>query len=127
MDYTTAVAQVRLLIADVATDETKRVLTDAHVGGFLTLQGAAPEDGAQSWQVRRAAADALTTIAASETLIGKYVRTADGLTTDGTKVGAELRAQADRQLAIADREEADHDAADGAFGVLEFQPYPRGR
>lgn len=121
----TALHMVRLLIADL--DETRQVLTDDHIGGFLALNGIPnPEvEDAALWGVRRAAADALDAIAVSENLVGKVIRTQD-LSTDGAKVAAELRAQAAnlRALAAAEEEAANDDTVDGGvFGVVEFHPW----
>lgn len=125
IDVTTPVGQVRLLIADMSEDTTKWVLTDAMIEGHLALAGVnKPYQDVPSWSVRRAAAAALETIATSETLVSKAIRTQD-LSTDGAKVGAELRAQA---KALRDQATADEDASydDDSFAVLEFNPYPPG-
>jgi len=119
----TALETFRLLISD--TDTERQVLDDATAGGFLAMFGVATPafDTYPVWSIRRAAAEALDAIAVSETLVGKVIRTKD-LSTDGTKVAAELRAQADRLRARADDEE---DAAAGAYSglsVVEFSPWP---
>ncbi|PZR55228.1 hypothetical protein DNL40_02335 [Xylanimonas oleitrophica] len=124
--YSTPVEQVRLLLADVASDEARRTLTDDQISGYLALQGGS-EDDAPVWVVKRAAADALDAIATSEALVGKVVRTADGISTDGAKVADALRkhAQTLRDQAV----QAEDDAAwmpggPRGFGVIEFSPYP---
>ena len=104
-DYTAPEQQVRLLISDV--DPNNLVLTDAQVTGFLAIN-----DG----NVRRAAADALDTIATSEVLVSKVIRTQD-LSTDGTKVATVLRDQAKALRAQADA--ADSAADDGVFDVID--------
>ena len=81
-NLTTDVGRVRLLIPD--TDITAALFTDAEIAAFLDLEGGT---------IRLAAAQALDTLASSETLILKVVRTLD-VSTDGAKVGAELRARA---------------------------------
>lgn len=103
------VAAVRLLIADVSTDETKRLLTDGQVQTFLAIN-----DG----RVRRAAADALDAIATSEVLVSKKIRTQD-LATDGPAVAAELRARA-RQL--RDQDDEDDAREWGGFDLVNTLP-----
>lgn len=76
------VRRVRLLIAD--TDPDRRVLDDDDVLAFLDVEGGS---------VKLAAAQALDSIASSEVLVGKVIRTQD-LSTDASKVAAELRAHA---------------------------------
>ena len=85
--------RVRLLIADTGTD---RVLDDMQLDTYLELNGQ---------NVRLAAAEALESIAVSELLVSKVIRTQD-LATDGAKVAAELRALAQRlrdRVALDDR------------------------
>lgn len=119
-----AIDTLRLLLADV--DPDRQTLTDSHLTGFLKLQGIAQpqaEDG-EPWQIRYAAADALDAIATSEALVGKVIRSQD-LTTDGTKVAAELRAQAANHRARGDEaREAAADATGDALTVIEFHPWP---
>jgi hypothetical protein len=119
--YTTAAGQVRLLISDV--NEAAFVFDDDMIAGFLATYGLGPTDSVST--VRRgllflSAADALDTIATSEALVGKVIRTGDGLQTDGAKLADALRRQADSLRKRADKEEAD---SDGSFwGVAEFKP-----
>ena len=123
IDVTTPVGQVRLLIADMSEDTARQILTNNMIEGYLAVSGAAqPYEDVPSWSVRRAAASALDAIATSETLVSKVIRTQD-LSTDGAKVGAELRAQA---KALRDQAQIDEDASydDDSFAVLEFNPYP---
>ena len=99
-DYTTAVGQVRLLIPDTeqlenladpsAADEY--IFNDSQIQAFLTLYGN---------NVKRAAAQAKLVLATSEALINKVIRSYD-YQTDGAKLGAELRAQANDLRAEAD-------------------------
>lgn len=123
IDFTRADGQVRLLVSDV--DETNQVLTDPMVLGFLARYGLkadspiTPRGG-----ISRAAADALDTIATSESLVLKYIRTGDGLTTDGPKVAAELRTRAKSLRDQADRDDAEDGVTGGWFDVVEFEPYP---
>lgn len=97
---------VRLLISDTNTGDAQ-LFTDDQIGAFL---------GLYAGNVHRAAAKALRTIAASEVLVSKKIRTQD-LSTDGPAVAAALRALADDCLAEADAA----DAAEGAF--FEIVPF----
>jgi hypothetical protein len=69
--------------------------------------------------VRLAAAQALDTIATSEALVSKVIRTLD-LQTDGAKLGTELRAQATQMRATA----GDYLPDGTPFGVdiIDFRP-----
>lgn len=80
-DFTTSAGRVRLLISDV--DDTDPLFSADEIDAFLALA-----DG-----VLRAAALALETIAANETLLLKYARSR-GLELNGPAVGRELRMQA---------------------------------
>ena len=71
------VTLVRQLIADTGTDP---LLDDGHIGALLTLNAGF---------ARLAAADALESIAASEVLVAKKIRTQD-LSTDGPAVAKAL-------------------------------------
>jgi hypothetical protein len=101
-DYATAIGQVRLLIPDVEQlpnlanpeADSQYIFNDPQIQAFLSLY---------SNNIKRAAAQAKLVLATSEALINKVIRTAD-YTTDGAKLGAELRVQA-KEL----REEADKD------------------
>lgn len=103
----TAIDKVRLLIADVDTDNP--VFVDEQIDTFLDIN-----DG----NIRLAAADALDAIATSEVLVSKVIRTQD-LQTDGAKVAAELRARA-AQLRQLARDEAEPD-------VFDITNFPSGR
>ncbi len=81
-DISTTSGLVRRRINDV--DETSPIFNDAEISAFLAVEG-------DDW--RKGAALCLETIASSEALIQKVIRTLD-LQTDGAKLGAELRAQA---------------------------------
>lgn len=134
---TSTLGLVRLLIAD--TDPTRQILTDTDIVGYLTLAGAAPTGhldaagapivDATTAQVRYAAADALDAIATSEALVLKVIRTQD-LQTDGAKLADTLmkRAAALRVAAKQAEDDAVEEAATaaGGFGVVAFEPYPRG-
>jgi hypothetical protein len=101
-NYATTVGQVRLLIPDVEqlgdtanpAAAAAYIFDDHQIQAFISLYAN---------NVKRAAAQAKLVLATSESLINKVIRTAD-YTTDGAKLGAELRAQA-KQL----QEEADKD------------------
>lgn len=107
-DPTTVVGKIRLLISDTNLDSP--TFTDTSLTGFYAMSGS---------NVRLAAAQALDAIATSEVLVSKVIRTLD-LQTDGAKVAAELRAQAQQLRATA----ADYDADGNLFGmsVVDFQP-----
>lgn len=102
-DYTTAVGQVRLLIPDTEqlgdtanpTAAAAYIFSDSQVQAFLSLY---------SNNIKRAAAQAKLVLATSEALINKVIRTYD-FQTDGAKLGAELRAQAQALQAEADRDD----------------------
>ena len=109
---TTDDGQVRLLANDVA-DAPDQVFTDAEIQAFLTLEGG---------NIKRAAAQAIDTIADNEALISKVIRSQD-LQTDGAKVAESLRKRAAALRAQAD--EAD-DNAGSAFELVKFkQPCER--
>jgi len=105
-NYSTAIGQVRLLIPDVeqldnldnSSTAVEYLFSDAQIQALLSLY---------SDNVKRAAAQAKLILATSEALINKVIRTTD-YTTDGAKLGAELRAQA---KALQD-EAANDDLAD---------------
>jgi hypothetical protein len=114
-DYATGVGQVRLLIPDTEQlldpsgvhDHGEYIFSDAQVQAFLTLY---------SNNVKRAAAQAKLVLATSESLINKVIRTAD-YTTDGAKLGAELRAQAKHLQEEADKDDL-VDSYDDSFIVV---------
>lgn len=91
-NYSTTIGQVRLLIPDTeqldnldnAATTAEYLFSDAQIQALLSLY---------SDNVKRAAAQAKMILATSEALINKVIRTTD-YTTDGAKLGAELRAQA---------------------------------
>lgn len=102
-DVTTPLGRVRLLINDTSDDP---VFADTDVAAFLEM-----EDG----HVKRAAAQALDTIADDEALTSKAIRTQD-LATDGPKVAESLRKRAAALRAQADK--ADDDADEGFFAIV---------
>jgi hypothetical protein len=103
-DVATDVGKVRLIISD--QDERYPVFQDEDIQAFLTLAG----------DVRRAAAEALDTMASNQTMVLKVIRTLD-LSTDGAATARSLREHA-KSL----REQADQaDAASGSlFEVAEL-------
>nr|DAW17372.1 MAG TPA: hypothetical protein [Caudoviricetes sp.] len=113
--YDTTIGQVRLLIPDTEklenladpTAEAVYIFDDHQIQAFLTLY---------SNNVKRAAAQAKLVLATSEALINKVIRTAD-YTTDGAKLGAELRAQAKQLQEEADKDDL-VDAYDSSFIVV---------
>ena len=116
-NYATAIGQVRLLIPDTEQlanlsdpeAASEYIFNDAQIQAFLSLY---------SNNIKRAAAQAKLVLATSESLINKVIRTAD-YTTDGAKLGAELRAQA-KEL----REEADKDDLLDDYDYFEIVERP---
>lgn len=104
IDVTTPEGQVRLLLND--TSDTDSVFADGEIAAFLTIEGG---------NVKRAAAQALDTIADDEALTSKAIRTQD-LATDGPKVADSLRKRAAALRAQADK--ADDDADEGFFALV---------
>lgn len=94
--------QVRLLI----NDPNGAVFSPDEIADFLLL-----EDNS----VKRAAAQALDTIADDEALTSKAIRTQD-LATDGAKVADSLRKRAAALRAQADK--ADDDVDEGFFALV---------
>jgi hypothetical protein len=111
IDYDTDAGRVRLLAADV--DEATPLLTDAQITALLAMEGG---------HVKLAAAQALDTIASSEVLVSKVIKTQD-LATDGAKVSAELRARATELRRQVDEGEGD----DGVgLAIVDFvDPFTR--
>lgn len=109
VDPTTDIGLVRLLCTDL--DEVSPLFDDAQITAFLAMNGD---------RVKKAAAMALDTIAVSEVLISKVIRTQD-LQTDGAKVAAELRARA---KALRDEDTADEDD-DDTYGleIVNYDPW----
>ena len=116
-DYSTVVGQIRLLIPDVEqledladpTASDSYLFNDSQIQAFATLYNN---------NVKRAAAQAKLVLATSEALINKVIRTSD-YTTDGAKLGAELRAQAKQLQDEADKD-ALVDAYDDSFIVVGY-------
>ena len=106
LDPSTDIGYIRLLIPDKDLDLL--LFTDADLAAFLSR-----EHG-----VKKAAAAALETIASSEAMISKVIRTQD-LSTDGAKVAAELRARAAELRRQADEDDPD---TGGGLDVVDFIP-----
>lgn len=112
LDPATPVGLVRLLIPD--TDQTALLFNDGQITAFLGLNSA---------DVRRAAAEALETVASNEAMVSKVITTQD-LRTDGAAVAAELRARATSLRSEAKRldDQAITDAHT-AVGAFTIRPY----
>lgn len=109
LDPTTDIGLVRLLCTDL--DSSAPLFTDDQITAFLTLEGT----------VRLAAAAALETIATSEALISKKIRTQD-LSTDGPAVAKELR---ERAAALRTQAAAAGEGADApylGFDIVDYDP-----
>lgn len=110
VDFDTPEGQVRLLIADL--NEASFLVDDGMIGGYLKLHRGS---------VYRAAAAVLDAMATSEVLLAKVIKTQD-LSTDGAKVAAELRAQANGLRAQADAEDARSGEDDSFMVFVPFAP-----
>lgn len=109
VDPTTDVGRVRLLATDL--DEVSPLLSDAQITALLNLSDN---------RVLRAAAQALDTIASSEALVSKKIRTLD-LQTDGPAVAKELRERA-KSLRQQD-DEQDDDGGTWGLDIVEFDKW----
>jgi len=102
-NFATALGQVRALIPDIEqledqTDPTatpQYIFSDAVLNAYLAIY---------SNNIKRAAAQAKLVLATSEALISKVIKTYD-FSTDGAKLGAELRAQAKMLQDEADKDD----------------------
>lgn len=118
-DYSTVVGQIRLLIPDVEqldnladpAQDAAYLFSDSQIQAFATLYGN---------NVKRAAAQAKLVLATSEALINKVIKTYD-FTTDGAKLGAELRAQAKQLQEEADKDDL-VDSYESSFTVVSYGP-----
>lgn len=108
IDFNSPIGQVRLLTADL--NEASPLVTDEMITGYLHL----------SRGPLRAAAAVLDAMATSEVLLAKVIKTQD-LSTDGSKVAAELRAQAANLRSRADAEDAALAEDDGFITFLPFR------
>lgn len=103
-DFSTDAAKVRLLIGDI--DDSERIFTTPAINAFISM--------ALGNNIKRAAAQALLTIAVNEVLVQKRIKLLD-LSTDGPAEAEALRALAKELMAQADNEEID-----GAFDWAEM-------
>lgn len=106
LDPDTDIGAVRMLATDL--DEVSPLLSDAQIQRMLSLSGD---------RVKRAAALALDTIAASEALVSKKIKTLD-LSTDGPAVARELR-----ELARRLREEDDEGEDPWGIEIVNYDPF----
>ena len=102
-DSMTSTQRVRLLAADTGAEP---LFADDQIEAFLSLNGGSE---------RLAAAEVLETIALSELLVAKKIRTQD-LSSDGPAVSAELRALAAGLRRRAS--ELGEDASENVFDVI---------
>ena len=113
LDESTPVGQMRMLATDI--DEAFPILTDAQYLAMLALEGGV---------VKKGAAQALETIATSETLRAKKISTQD-LSVDGPAVAADLRARAKllrdqvRKDIVDDRD----DDMNYGFDFVDYDPH----
>ena len=103
-DYSTDEAKVRLLISDI--DDTDQIFNDEAMTAFIAM--------ALDNNIKRAAAQALLSIAVNEVLVQKRIKLLD-LSTDGP-----AEAEALRKLAMQYRDEADIEEVTGAFDWAEM-------
>ena len=103
-DYSTNVAKVRLLIADL--DDTDQIFNDEAIAAFI--------DMALDSNLKRAAAQALLSVAVNEVLVQKRITLLD-LKTDGPAEAIQLRLMAKLLMQQADDEELT-----GAFDWAEM-------
>jgi hypothetical protein len=103
LDYTSNRDRVRLLIND--DGDGGNVFPDAAIDAFLSMEGD---------NVKRAAAQALDTIADDEALTSKVIRSQD-LSTDGASLAAGLRARAQELRRQAGGDPSGNLAPSGSF------------
>ena len=103
-DFSTDAAKVRLLISDI--DDTDQIYNDEAINAFISM--------ALDNNIKRAAAQALLSIAVNEVLVQKRIKILD-LQTDGP-----AEAEALRKLALQYRDEADAEEVTGAFDWAEM-------
>lgn len=119
----TATQMVRTLANDYfPADTSQQVFSDDEIDGFYALEGNS---------VKRAAAQAIDTIADNEALVSKVIKTQGGITTDGAKVAdalrkraATLRQQADQDLALGDDGSSSTFIPAGRSRVPELTEHP---
>ena len=113
-DPTTDVGKIRLIIQD--KDEAYAFFSDEELAAYLAMS-----DG-----VRRAAADALDSMASNEAYVQKRIHLLE-LTTDGPAVATALREHANKLRELADRDDGgDGELFDWAeMAETEFQQRER--
>lgn len=119
LDPVTPVGQLRLLISDsqLRTDPLnpnapgEYYYSDGFLTGFLTI------NGDNLWY---AAADALSAMAANESLVSKKIRK-ENLQTDGPAVTNALRLLASDYRARGNKTQEGLDAVDGTFMIVDFE------
>lgn len=107
-DLTTDIGQTRLLCTDRV--EAYMIFSDEEIQAFLDMSGDNP---------RYAAADALDQIAATQTLILKYIEI-NGLKTNGPAVASALHSQA-----VSLREQASRIEEEDGYCEIVSGPYTR--
>ena len=112
-DEMTPLELVRVNITDL--DSQKYLFTDQQLLAWLQLHNGS---------VLRTSAQALRTIAVSELLMGKVIRTQD-LQTSSDRLARELNAIADRYEDQADKQEEDEDES-SSLAILSFGSNRRG-
>jgi hypothetical protein len=105
-DITTSIGKVRLLAID--SDSTYAVFEDDEIDAFLSMEGN---------NVKRAAAQALDTIASNDAFRVKKVKLLD-VTADGVSVAEVLHKRSAMLRAQADKEEASEEG--GSFDIAEW-------
>lgn len=111
VDPTTDLGMIRTLATDL--NLSAPLFSDAQLAAFLAMEGS----------VRRAAALALETIAVSEALISKRIKTLD-LSTDGPAVAKELRERAAQLRAQQQKLDDETATADDIMPVWSFPDAP---
>lgn len=104
VDFSTGVNKVRLLVGDI--DDTEQIFGDNAYEAYISM--------ALDNNLKRAAAQALLTIATNEILVQKRIKLLD-LSTDGPAEALQLRMLAKELMAQADNEEVA-----GAFDWAEM-------
>lgn len=108
-DPSTPSGYVRLLINDTSTTPADQMFTDAEITAVLAADSSP----------KRAAATLLMAMAANEAMLSKVIRTQD-LQTDGAKLAAELRAQAQ---ALREQATEDENNLGAPLTLVDFDPF----
>lgn len=110
-DVSTDRGKVRLIISDIDRDNV--IFQDDEIDAFISM--------ALNNNLKRAAAQALRTIAANENYVQKAIRILD-LQTDGPAVAREFRQQANLLEDQADKEESSEEGASFDWAELVTTP-----